>query len=178
MGGFVVMASHTFSPQASGFHTNQYADIVLNKWNVVLRLMKLGYDVLLTDADIVYLRNPFNFFADLPVCDLYVAVESGPKTYKKLTTPTEARYSIVALKQFTFSIWINTGFVYFKNNKDTIQMVKEFLKPAYRIPGTDDQQEFNMFLQNRKTASNSRYNPNRRDSECSLISGNFLFFHY
>lgn len=167
------------SEKESGFRSVEYYQLVLNKWNLMLAFLNHGMDVFIMDADIVLLRNPLFYFVDLPECVLNgVMVESRGDANSVAETSVKALMNYNSELRFSdtwegkvTSVWLNTGFLYFKHSKEAIRLIQDFMKDENRIVGTDDQQEFNVYLEKKRTKENSKINHLDNPNQCSLVSG-------
>ena len=71
-----VAASGRFDGARSDFRQAKYNELSLVKWELSLELIKLGYDVLLLDPDLVILRNPLPYLETVGDCDLSFQMDS------------------------------------------------------------------------------------------------------
>ncbi len=53
------LSLHSHSPPSSRFHFLP-AQVSTIKYTLVKQIIQLGYDTLITDMDLVYLKNPFH----------------------------------------------------------------------------------------------------------------------
>ena len=89
----------TVSPEILQFNSEPYKKFVNKRQKYVLPLIQNGYEVLFTDVDTYWLKDPFPYFTD----DFDLAVERDlPKFYC-------------------------AGFVYFKPSKNTIAFLREWI---------------------------------------------------
>ena len=104
---------------AGHFGDEHYMQMMLTKVYCVHLSILLGYNVLFQDVDIVWYRNPLNFFQNLTVgrdasYDMYFQDDGSHIS-------TFAPYSA------------NTGFYYVRNNKRTVYFFNALLMSADRI---------------------------------------------
>ena len=109
-------------PGKYGFH---YYEVVQYKWKILEMVLQAGYNVLLTDVDIFWLRNPFYLLETMPQCDFtfYCGKIAPPKNLSKC-------------------LHVNTGLMYFRSNERSLELIKQIKFPRYR----DDQTVFNKLL--------------------------------
>lgn len=164
------------------FQQRQFHLITCYKIEVVHRLLRLGYDVLFSDSDIVLLRDPLSFLRDhLLQSDMLVQDDSAN----------------LHLSGFPASTHLCTGFFYVESNAKTVDAfdprhmrfsrwkasLQRKLLPRGKIK-FNDQKHFNSFIKHRIDVSilprslfpNGFYYYNRRElsSDCYLIHFNYL----
>jgi len=88
------------------------------KTKIILDAMELGYDVLIVDVDIVFLKNPIPFFT-CDDCDIQIQ-DDGPE--------------------------INSGFYYVRPTKQAVKLHSSSLELAHRSRGLSNQQCINRVL--------------------------------
>mmetsp|Transcript_36653 Transcript_36653/g.57552 ORF Transcript_36653/g.57552 Transcript_36653/m.57552 type:complete len:99 (-) Transcript_36653:10-306(-) len=91
-----------------------------------MKVLKQGFNVLLTDVDVVWLRNPFSLLATMPECDFYFYCSKN-----------------VLPKELTHCFKLNTGIMYFRSNNRTIDFIRRAMKTFNWF---DDQTSLNKFL--------------------------------
>jgi hypothetical protein len=120
-----------FSPRARNFRSDAYNSIVMHKWVLAEQVMSLGFDPFVIDVDNVFVRNPFNFLQDYAKCDCAA------------TTDSQSRHTLEEVEDRWegqgHRVYINSGFVLWKNTKSSMNMIHEVLKSKLR---TDDQDVF------------------------------------
>ena len=94
-------SSQAFSYRSTGFNL-----LMARRPSYLLQLSQLGYDVLMTDVDIVWLQDPFPYFAD-PVYSLHV--QSDPE---RVTDKPDKM--------------LCAGFVLFVSNNNTHYLLKQW----------------------------------------------------
>lgn len=111
-----------FDSKASNFRGEMYNLMSTYKWRVVQEALAAGVDVLMSDPDIVILRNPLYYLATLPVCDFYPQVDLG--TYTDADVVREkGGYQLAG-----HTIYMNGGFVFFRHSSATRALLAEFMK--------------------------------------------------
>lgn len=158
---------HNFSPRARNFRSDAYNSIVMHKWVVAEQVMALGFDPFVVDIDNVFVRNPFNFLADYAKCDCAATTDSqSPATLLE----NDARWNGQGHK-----VYINSGFVLWKNTQNSINMIRAVLNNNRR---TDDQDVFceiidDMMDKYEKEGKNNLVNvpPMERHRQCSDLGG-------
>jgi len=130
-----------FSQNAEQFRSSTYNPITLHKWELAKRALDLEYEPLILDLDVIVLRNPLNFMHDLPICDLTVVPDTFPPL---LLANNDSRFSGYEDTIGDY-VNINTGLILFRNTRNSVDLVNEFLLPRYRR-NIDDQEEFRRFL--------------------------------
>eukprot|EP00668_Euglena_longa_P032232 GGOE01041533.1.p1 GENE.GGOE01041533.1~~GGOE01041533.1.p1 ORF type:complete len:328 (+),score=89.01 GGOE01041533.1:77-1060(+) len=127
---------------ATTFRSDHYNQIVNYKWQIVVDLLKHGHDLLLTDVDIFWRRNPLPYLRDLPYCHMYLTVDlmGIPEDEGSTATPKPHRlYPPFSWEGFENRA--NTGFCYLRSKPSVIELAETVLtKP---LPGMDDQYTFN-----------------------------------
>ncbi|XP_065850124.1 uncharacterized protein At4g15970-like [Euphorbia lathyris] len=112
-----------FSSEAY-FMTPTYLEMMWRRIDFLSTVLQLGYNFVFTDADIVWLRNPFPHFyknVDFQIaCDNYMG---DPKN--RHNSP-------------------NGGFNYVKSNKRSIKFYKFWYSSRLRFPGKHDQDVLNI----------------------------------
>lgn len=153
--------------EATEFRTPKYNRIVRAKWILVHAMLELGVEPILVDADIVLVRNPWNYMQDLPRCDLTLGSDSMPPW---ILENSERRFSYY---ESTWSwkkapLMINTGFIWFRNTLATRDLVREFLE---RPPQKDDQHSLNLLMSRREGHTRINPSPLERRTQCSHYAG-------
>jgi hypothetical protein len=156
--------NETFDAVASDFRTPSYNQIVIHKFLLLQRALELGFDVLMLDVDVVLLRNPFNYFVDFAKCDVLVTVETLPPGIHE---NTDQRWSGDGV-----ALWINTGFMFWRNSAPSRTLLHAFARPENRRSGMDDQYEFNQFLKASPHAPEALNLPwTQRLHQCAVYGG-------
>ena len=92
--------------------------------NYTLRALELGYSILQTDTDVLYLKNPFPYF-DCTACHIE-AMQDGISGY------------------------INAGFVYIRATNLTVAVYRDMLHKAIHAPTSEDQRNLNNIVRGKK----------------------------
>eukprot|EP00667_Euglena_gracilis_P013695 EG_transcript_14140 len=124
------------------FRTKEYNQIVNYKWHIVRDLLQHGHDLLLTDVDIHWHRNPLPYLRTLPNCHIYLASEV--KTIPTDDASTETPKPLRVYPPFPgdgFENWGNTGFCRLTSHPAVVNLAEAVLKKP--VPGVDDQFTFN-----------------------------------
>ncbi|CAN1754411.1 Uncharacterized protein At4g15970, partial [Linum perenne] len=106
------------------FMTQEYLAVVWRKIELVASVLQLGYDLILTDADIMWFRNPFPHLAGDPTADVQVACDS----YRGSSSDP------------------NTRFFFARSNNKTVQFVNHWYESRNKYPGKHDQDVFNRII--------------------------------
>lgn len=140
------------------FRSNNYNQIVNYKWQIVVDLLRYGIDILLTDVDIQWKRNPLPYLRSLPHCHMYLTVDlMGLPVDETAPDPKPHR----VYPPFTwegFENRANTGFCHLRSDPHVIALAEIVLRSP--LPGMDDQYTFNthfnrVFLANRDRSQRS-----------------------
>uniref|UniRef100_A0A804M7E3 Nucleotide-diphospho-sugar transferase domain-containing protein n=2 Tax=Zea mays TaxID=4577 RepID=A0A804M7E3_MAIZE len=111
-----------FAP-AKPFLSRDYLELVWSKLRLQRRVLRLGYSLLFTDADVLWLRNPLKHvtaYADMTVsCDVFFGDPDGVDNFP------------------------NTGFFHVRPNSRTIAMAAAWHRARDRFPGKNEQPVFN-----------------------------------
>ncbi|ESQ55371.1 hypothetical protein EUTSA_v10025491mg [Eutrema salsugineum] len=117
----------TDSDQLSGpnrFMTPGYLKLIWRRMDLHRQVLGLGYNFIFTDADILWLRDPFpRFFPDADfqiTCDDYNGKPSDKNNH------------------------VNSGFTYVKANNKTLNFYKYWIRSSRKFPGKHDQDVFNL----------------------------------
>ncbi|CAI9755554.1 unnamed protein product [Fraxinus pennsylvanica] len=106
------------------FMTQDYLKMMWTRIDFLISVLEIGYNFVFTDADVMWLRNPFHrFYSDVDfqiACDHY------------WFNSTDLHNSP------------NGGFNYAKSNNRTIQFYKFWYKSKDKFPGQHDQDVLNM----------------------------------
>ncbi|XP_010536714.1 PREDICTED: uncharacterized protein At4g15970 [Tarenaya hassleriana] len=109
------------------FMTPGYLKLIWKRMDSLREVLALGYNFIFTDADIVWLRDPFpRFFpeGDFQItCDNYNGKPSDKNN------------------------WVNSGFTYVKASEKTSKFYEFWCNSSRRFPGKHDQDVFN-FIKN------------------------------
>ncbi|CAA7020946.1 unnamed protein product [Microthlaspi erraticum] len=124
----------TDSDQLSGpnrFMTPGYLKLVWRRMDLLRQVLDFGYNFIFTDADILWLRDPFpRFFPDVDfqiTCDTYNGKPSDKNNQ------------------------VNSGFTYVKANNRTTKFYKYWIRSSRKFPGKHDQDVFNYIKNNNFT---------------------------
>lgn len=128
-----------FSPRARNFRSLPYNQIVVEKFRIAEKVLSLGFNPFVVDVDNVFLRNPFNFFHDFPLCD-FMAVSDSIED-KILDEDDEQRWESRGKRMY-----INTGFILWQNKPNVLHIVRQVINEARKDPGSDDQRIFALLL--------------------------------
>ncbi|CAL1356912.1 unnamed protein product [Linum trigynum] len=105
------------------FMTQEYLLVVWRRIDFLGSVLRLGYNFVSTDADILWFRNPFPRFhedADFQVsCDMHLGDDSNRDNLP------------------------NTGFTFVRSNPRTVRFYKHWYRSKDRFPGEHDQDVFN-----------------------------------
>jgi hypothetical protein len=139
--GLVTDPTHTdvLSPTAQSFRAPQYNQIVHFKHILLQLLLEFGFNVFLSDVDVVWHREPWSVLGAMPACDFYAQTDSQDveawKEYR-FPYPPEAR-----------NYYLDTGLMFFRPTPATLQMMNVM---AHRFRATrdgfDDQFHFNAWF--------------------------------
>lgn len=109
--------------------TREYNLLTHKRPEHILRYLSKGFDVLWTDADSVWLQNPFPYFTG---DDLDVFISVDPVTRPGTERPIDR---------------ICTGFMYFKCNNNTIKLMENWIEDCSRLNGSHhDQYSFKRLI--------------------------------
>lgn len=134
------MDANSLSPDAQRFRAPAYNQIVHFKHILLQLVLQFGYNVFLSDIDIVFYRNPFPVLNHMPVCDFYAATESEP--------PSAGEWAQWKFPGAGFKYVLNTGLIYLRPTRATLRMMN-VLSGKYgesnmgRADNLDDQAHFN-----------------------------------
>lgn len=144
-----------FEPGGTSFRTKAYNDIVKHKWTLLRRVLGLGFNALLLDVDVIVLRNPFGYLADLPACDLLATVDTLPD--QGITNGSNPHRWAGGSQRYN-TAWINTGVILWRATPTARALIDDFIayKPAEQ--GMDDQHEWNAFLNVQPATPQARVN--------------------
>jgi hypothetical protein len=96
---------------------------------VVKKLLIIGYDVILTDSDAIWLQNPFPFLNQFPSSDIIASRASFPEeVYERLGAT------------------LCMGFVYFQTNPAVITLWTSIVDEMVKNKQPDDQRTLNIFM--------------------------------
>ncbi|XVF79707.1 hypothetical protein PTKIN_Ptkin15bG0011000 [Pterospermum kingtungense] len=104
------------------FMSNDYIKLTWRKTQLFLDVLKRGYNFIFTDADIVWLRNPFAKLSPNQTVDLQISVDS-------FTGDPRPEHN-----------FINTGFFYIRSNNKTISMLETWYAQKENSSRRNDQQ--------------------------------------
>lgn len=129
-----------FDTQAQGFRSKAYNRIVFHKWIIALNALSIGVNVLLTDADVIWLKNPLPGLArNYPNCSILASCEDSLNS----EPPT----------------WVNTGFMYLRATERTIKFITAFLRwcevHETKMQDMDDQYKWQMFTEKNPSMTNT-----------------------
>ena len=144
------------APEAQEFRSQDYNKIVFHKWLITLRALRAGANVLLSDTDVVWLKDPLSEIVNTyGECDMALTTDDPLSK----SDPT----------------WQNTGFAYFKNTKGTIDALDHFMdwrkEASANLTGYDDQYAWNEFFSTKLLVSkDKKYFP------CKTYKGKGIVF--
>eukprot|EP00008_Paramoeba_atlantica_P015032 CAMPEP_0201484432 /NCGR_PEP_ID=MMETSP0151_2-20130828/8624_1 /ASSEMBLY_ACC=CAM_ASM_000257 /TAXON_ID=200890 /ORGANISM="Paramoeba atlantica, Strain 621/1 / CCAP 1560/9" /LENGTH=212 /DNA_ID=CAMNT_0047868111 /DNA_START=102 /DNA_END=736 /DNA_ORIENTATION=- len=96
-----------------------------------MAVLAAGYNVLVSDVDVVWRHNIFPLLKkSLPVCDVLFYCNAPDKT---------------SMAECDLAAEVNTGIMYFRSTRATLVMIDMFLRYNYR-PHLDDQSGYNEFF--------------------------------
>lgn len=117
----VLRAGELSSSKKLDWHTREYNLLVNKRPEHILNFLAKGYDVMWTDVDIVWLQNPFPYFEGDDY-DLFSHVDL-------MLTP--------------ITHYLCSGFVYYKCNNKTIELMTKWMEALASLKGiTPNQQSF------------------------------------
>ncbi|KAL1552639.1 hypothetical protein AAHA92_13410 [Salvia divinorum] len=110
------------------FMSEDYLKMTWRKIDLLRTVLELGYDFVYTDADVMWLRDPFKkFYAD---GDFEMSCDHYRANYSDLSNTA------------------NTGLTYVKSNNRTIELYKYWYNAQEYFPGRHDQDVLNMIKGN------------------------------
>jgi Nucleotide-diphospho-sugar transferase len=115
-----------FGPSESTFRENNYNEMALTKWVLAEGFQLAGFDVLVTDPDVVMLRSPIGFFETLPLCDAYFHL--GTKT--EFDEGLFRQVGGYAKSDEGVTNFYNTGFMLLRGSREGKNLVRSFLQFA------------------------------------------------
>ena len=130
------------------------------KIKYLVRALKLGFGVVMTDADVIFLKNPFDYFRCYD-CDLEMSDNLPPHRNASLESESD-----------TMCI----GFFYARPTSKTIWFVSQVQESLRLDPLLWDQVEFNRLA--RKAVDDGQLVVNILDYELFPSGGPFFFDHY
>ena len=113
--------------KAFKFQDQQFVDKATTKLRIAQSALKLGYHVLLTDLDIVFLKNPFNHFP-CDACDVQIQT-NRPESEKR-----QGFYQL------------NSGFIYIRKSPAITEAFGEMVRRHDKNPKLHDQNIVNEVL--------------------------------
>jgi len=120
-----VLWTRTVDKNAVNFGTHGFAVISELKYHAVLEAMKLGYDVIFSDTDVLFLQNPVPYLISQQVDYVHSFNNFCPAPY------------------FNYMLEEgNTGFYYVRSNNRTMKLWSDTLNQASKYPDLDDQSIF------------------------------------
>ena len=125
-----LFAEIAYGDKAFGYKDQEFVDKATTKLRIVLSALKLGYHVLLTDLDIVFLKNPFNHFP-CDKCDVQIQTNNIPRKH----------------------IILNSGFMYIKNSPRITKAFRDMVQIHEKDPTLHDQTIVNRILRKGKKAN-------------------------
>ncbi|KAJ3708573.1 hypothetical protein LUZ61_012278 [Rhynchospora tenuis] len=108
---------------AQSYMKNVYLDLVWSKLKLQQRILELGYNLLFTDVDVAWLRDPFEYITLAP----------------HISTSSDFYFG----NPDDLGNYPNTGFIYFKSCKKNIKVMDYWHKSRKRFPENHDQFVFN-----------------------------------
>eukprot|EP00667_Euglena_gracilis_P017962 EG_transcript_19023 len=149
------------------FRTMAYNAVVLHRWRTVVEVLRIQRDVLLTDLDVLWRRNPVEYIRTLPVCDFYAATDAVPlpeeKGAPRLYPPFPHQGAVN---------WLNLGFFYIRSNPRTIALARSMMETPDLEE--DDQALFNGKLEAMRKAAGDAAVVSHNATTCASY-GNFTF---
>jgi len=147
---------HKHTPEAQEFRSPEYNKIVFHKWVITLQALRAGANVLLSDTDVVWLKDPLSEIVNTyGKCDMALTTDDPLSK----SDPT----------------WQNTGFAYFKSTKGTIGALDHFMEwreeASANLTGYDDQYAWNEFFNTELFVSQDQ-----KDSPCKTYKGTGVVF--
>lgn len=103
------------------YMSEDYIKLTWRKTRMFLDVLKRGYNFIFTDADIVWLRNPFAKLSPNQTLDLQTSVDY-------FTGDPRPEHNV-----------INTGFFYIRSNNKTISMLEAWYAQKNKSGGNDQQ---------------------------------------
>ena len=146
----VIRADHLSASKKLVFDTPEYKKFVNKRPQYILDLLRKGYDVLFSDVDTVWLQNPFPYFES----DRYDVFGQVDMYNPKLKFPRV----------------LCAGFVYYKANDKTIQLVQTWIHNMRRYGDRKPDQVVLNNVINRRLVGRLKVN--------NLDSNKFLSGHY
>ncbi|KAL2936638.1 hypothetical protein RDABS01_028621, partial [Bienertia sinuspersici] len=114
--------SSAMSHQAN-FMTPQYLDMVWRRLSFLHRILTLGYNFIITDADVVWFRDPFPHLT--PDSDIQTSCD---------------RFNG---RQFDLNNMPNVGFLFARSNNRTIKFYEYWVSSRQKYPDLHEQDAFN-----------------------------------
>ncbi|XP_072965568.1 uncharacterized protein At4g15970-like isoform X2 [Typha angustifolia] len=108
---------------AKSYMTKDYLDLVWQKIKLQQRILELGYNLLFTDVDVAWFRNPFEHITVAP----------------HITTSSDFFFG----NPDDLGNYPNTGLIYFKSCRKNIEVMKYWHEARSRFPKNHDQFVFN-----------------------------------
>ena len=141
---------------ATEFGSDPFKKIVHLKPTLTLRVLELGFSLLLSDADVVWLQNPFN----VP------AVTGSP-----LNLMSDAHFG---LGMGTTPYFVNSGFAYMTPEASTLSFMREVVRLLASRPDKMDQDAYNTAISNWKRRTDEPLTLSIMDP--ASISNGWVFF--
>jgi hypothetical protein len=143
---FPVLFDANATQSSVEFRIGDFHKISLAKFEAVYAFMKLGYNVIFSDPDVAFVRDPMHIFLDsnmdyMHSINVYCRVSNRrDKDWKFIQGPIEG----------------NTGLYYVKSTPDMIRYWKEFFKfVPHQFSFLDDQTLFWKFIRQRYKGSHA-----------------------
>jgi Nucleotide-diphospho-sugar transferase len=119
---FVDEAAHgKFKAGGSEYGKSDYGDMSAFKWQLAKRIVDAGVGALMSDPDIVVLRNPLPYISTLPSCDIYIQLDVD---YEGTFDSVKSRGGFELVNQRNFFCG---GFAYFAPTLRTKSHLEYFL---------------------------------------------------
>lgn len=143
-----------FESGQTSFRQDSYNRLTLLKWQTAARLLQLGYDAMVLDPDLVFLRDPFAYMEQYAPgnCSMTSASENGePWSYRYIAERNGFHAPGKPQRTYLPICW-NTGQSMFSaGNPDTLVAIDEFIRYAQAhlaLPENnyDDQYWWNNYL--------------------------------
>jgi hypothetical protein len=116
-------------PCAQSFHSLTRNHLWFLRIRLASELVERGYDVLLTDTDAVWIRNPFDVIEQFAESDIITSRGNFPQQIYR-----------------AFGATICMGFIYFKSTKAVRELLTDTILAMTRVTYPDDQYELNYLL--------------------------------
>jgi hypothetical protein len=154
MGEPVALSKGRFEADSTIYRNNDYNKIVRNKWSLIASVLGMGVNVLISDIDVVWYRDPLPGLSSTSAnCGMLFSSNDQnrhPHDHIKMDPLLEV------------GSWMNTGVSYLRSTKQAIKYIDAFLSWTDPQEGLDDQANWNHFRHR------LRENPNFTQSEFGI----------